>query len=96
MPRNPDGLYPIEASWHSNQQSVRDDSFTPFVVVGTEFYPMQRTPKTSNRWETIVPIPPHQRFVNYRFKFDYEYNGMPQRQGDSQRSRDYQIEIVDK
>lgn len=93
--RNADGLYPIEARWDSNQQALRPDSMTPYVIVNTEFYPMQRTALTTNRWETLVPVPAGQRFLNYRFKFDYLYNGFGERRANSRLSPTYQLEIAD-
>ena len=94
-PRSADGLYTVEARWDSNQRSIRKDSFTPFVVVGTEFIPMDRVPLTTNRWETVVPVPAKQRFLTYRFKFDYEYDGIPSRGKDSRLSPSHQLEILD-
>jgi hypothetical protein len=93
--RTPNGLYPLEARWDSNLRAVRDDSMTPYVIIGTEFYPMQRTALTTNRWETLVPAPAGQRFLNFRFKFDYQMNGFGRRLPDSKLSPTYQIEIVD-
>lgn len=95
LPRSADGLYTIEARWDSDQRSIRDDSFTPSVLVGTEFHPMHRTPLTPSRWEAVVPVPADQQFLNYRFKFDYLYNGIPKRREDSRLSPNYQIEIQD-
>lgn len=95
LPRSADGLYPIEARWDSNQRSIREDSFTPYVLVGTDFYPMVRTPLTVNRWEALVPIPASQKFLTYRFKFDYLYNGIPARRPDSKLSQGYQIELTE-
>ncbi len=94
-PRSPDGLYLIEARWDSNQRSIRKDSFTPHVVVGTEFHPMERVPLTTNRWEAIVPVPANQRFVTYRFKFDYLYDSFPNPRKDSRLSPSHQLQIVD-
>ena len=34
--RTPNNLYLIEYEWRSNQQSMRADSITPYVVVGTD------------------------------------------------------------
>jgi hypothetical protein len=93
--RSPDGLYPIEARWDSNLRALRDDSMTPYVVIGSEFYPMQRTALTTNRWETLVPVRAGQRFVNYRFKFDYEVAGFGRNHPNSKLSPTFQLEIVD-
>lgn len=94
-PRSADGLYTVEARWDSNQRSIRKDSFTPYVVVGTEFIPMDPVPLTTNRWEAVVPVPANQRFLTYRFKFDYEYDGIPRREKDSRLSPSLQLEVLD-
>ena len=93
--RTPDGLYRFEARWDSNQRAIREDSFTPHVVVGTEFHPMQRTLLTTNRWEAWVPIPADRKFVNYQFKFDYRYNSIPRPRPDSRTSSTYQLEVLE-
>jgi len=94
--RNTTGLYPIEACWDSNERSIRKDSIKPYVVVGAEFYPMQPTSMTVNRWETLVPVPANQKFITFKFKFDYQYDSMPMPRGNSRLSSLYQLEIVDK
>jgi hypothetical protein len=96
QPRNATGLYPIEAKWDSRQQSIRPQSFKPSVLVGLESYPMRKTPLMKNRWETLVPVPADKNVINYRFKFDFEYNAIPQPRPDSILSREYQLEIGDK
>jgi len=94
--RNPAGLYPIEARWDANERSIRQDSVKPSVVIGFESYPMQRTALTTNRWETLVPVPANAQFVNYRFKFDYLCDGVPVARPNSRLSPNYQMEVVDK
>jgi len=93
--RTPDGLVTFEARWDSSQRAIREDSFTPFVVVGTEFHPMQRTALTSNRWEALVPVPTNGNFVNYHFKFDYQVQGFGRQLPDSRVTRTYQLEMLD-
>lgn len=93
-PRSADGLYAFEARWDSDQRAIRPDSFTPFVVVNMQFYPMQRVALTTNRWEALVPLPDDRRFVNYHFKFDYQYNSFPRPRRDSRMSQTYQLEIT--
>ena len=95
-PRSATGLYSLEARWDCNQQSLRKESITPSVIIGTEVFPMQQTPLTVNRWETVVPVAADQRFLTYRFKFDYLYNSIPKPRPDSRLSTTYQLEILDK
>ncbi len=94
--RDPSGLYRIEARWDSNQRSIRPDSLKPYVMVGVESYPMQRTPLTPNRWQVLVPVATNQTFLSYRFKFDYLYDSIPVPQPDSRLSSSYELEIQDK
>ena len=96
MIRNPSGLYPFEMAWESKQQSLRKNSLTPQVIIGTETYPMKPTAIVSNRWETLIPVPPDQKLVYYRFKIDYEYNSIPQPRANSKLSSPYRLEITDK
>jgi len=94
-PRTADGWYTIEAQWDSSQQTVRQETIEPWVVVGTELYPMQRVPLLTNRWEAAIPVPDGQRFVNYRLKFDYRYNTFGLAQPDSKSTATYVLEVVD-
>jgi hypothetical protein len=74
QPRNPNNLYPVEVIFDSQQQSLRWDSVQPYVLVGSELYPMRPVPMMPNRWEGLVPVPAGTNNINYRFKFDYLYN----------------------
>lgn len=95
-PKNTDGLYLFQVEWDSNQQSLKRDTLKPYVVIGTESYPLQKTPMMKNRWEAMVPIPGDKPVVNYRYKFDYEYLGIPARRPNSKLSDPYQIQIQEK
>lgn len=96
QPRNATGLYPFEVLFNSDQKTIRKETIKPYVVIGLEATPMQPAPVLRNRWETLVQIPPDKKFVNYRFKFDYEYSAIPQRRAGSVLSAPYQLEILDK
>jgi hypothetical protein len=87
------GLYPVEFVWSTRQQSVRPESVKPYVLVGTEMYPMYSTPLVTNRWEAMVPVPPNEKFLHYRIKVDYEYNAIPKPRKNSQLSEEYRLEI---
>jgi hypothetical protein len=95
MERNASGLYPVEAAWKTQETAIRQETITPYVMVGLDQYPMQPTPLVKNRWETLIPIPPEQNSAYYRFRFDYDYDAVPQRQKDSKLSPEYKLEIVD-
>jgi len=90
------GLYPISAAWDSSQQSVVSDSIQAYVLVGTNLYPMQRTPLVRERWETVVPVPPDKDILNYQIKFDYQYLAIPNRKANSMLSNPYQLRILEK
>ena len=93
--RSPNNLYLIEYAWSSNQQSVRADSITPYVVVGPDTYPMRKVPKMKNRWEAYVPVPPTQKSLLYHIKVDYEYNAFGKRGKDSIKTEEYKLTIED-
>jgi hypothetical protein len=94
--RNPNGLYSLEAAMTSRQQTLRWNSIRPQVVVGSEFFPMRPTSLMTNRWETLIPVPPGNNVIEYRFKFDFDYNdfGSPGK-SDSKLSKVYRLQILD-
>jgi hypothetical protein len=94
--RNNTGLYSLEAALNSRQQTLRWDTVKASVMIGTEFYPMRMTSLMTNRWETLVPIPPGTTMLTYRFKFDFDYNafGSPPK-ADSKLSPVYKLQIMD-
>ena len=94
--RSDAGVYRFEVGWGSHQQSIRTNSIKPFVVIGSESYPMERTPVVRDRWEAFVPAPADAKEVHYRFKFDYEYKAIPAVRNDSKLSPPYTMTIVDK
>jgi len=94
--RNPNSLYPVEVALNTRQQSLRWESIQPFVVVGTESYPMRRTLLMKNRWEGLVPVPPRTNVVYYRYKFDFQYNAFGKPKTDSAASPEYKLMILEK
>ncbi len=93
--RNPENQYVVECVWSSNQQSIRKESFKAYVMIGLTFYEMRRIPMMKDRWEAIVPGPEGSDILNYRIKFDYLYNRIPEPRADSKLSQQYQLRIVD-
>ncbi|MBA4146832.1 MAG: hypothetical protein H0X66_01870 [Verrucomicrobia bacterium] len=93
MERNSSGLYPVEMAWQSREQALRPESLQPQVMIGTESYPMQRTPLVKNRFETLIPVPANEDIVHYRFKVDYEYNAIPVPRKNSVMSPEYKLQI---
>lgn len=96
LERNPNNLYPFEVTFDTKQKTVRDQSLKPFVMIGTQLYPMQAAPMLKNRWEAQVPIAASTNHVYYRYKFDYNYDRFGNPGEGSRLSPTYQLEIVDK
>jgi hypothetical protein len=96
QPRNPTNQYLVETSFLSSQQSLRWDSIQVSVLANGKAYPMTPVLRLTNRWEGYVPVPADQNSVNYRFKFDYQYNsfGGPPRSATTN-SPVYTLKIVD-
>lgn len=94
--RNANGLYPFEVALDTREHSIRRDTLQPSVVIGDHLYPMQQTLMLKNRWETLVPVPANQEYVNYRFKFDYQSRSIPEPKPGSKMSRPFQLQILDK
>jgi hypothetical protein len=94
--RNANNLYPVEVIFNSQQQSLRWDSIQPYVLVGSELYPMRPVPMMPSRWEGLVPVPAGTSNINYRFKFDYLYNNIgTEPKPNSAFSPLYNLKIVD-
>ena len=94
--RNLNNLYPVEVALNTRQQSLRWESIQPFVVVGTESYPMRKTLLMKNRWEGLVPVPPRTNIVYYHYKFDFQYNDFGGPKNDSASSPEYRLLILEK
>jgi hypothetical protein len=94
QPRNADNLYPVEAAFDSNQQSLCWDSVKAYVIVNGQPQPMRPVPLVKNRWEGVIQVPPGVAAVNYHFKFDYLYNNFGTApQPDSVTSKNYILKI---
>lgn len=96
LPHAATGLYPVEVAWDTREQVIRQHSLTPVVLVETESYPMRPTRGITNRWEAVVPVPAGQKHIYYRFKFDYEQNDFGKPRKNSQLTRTYKLDILDK
>ena len=96
QPRNANNLYPVEALFNSQQQALRWDSIKAYVLVNGQPYPMRPVAMLPNRWEGLVPVPPTDNTVKYRFKFDYLYNtfGAPPKPN-SEFSPAYTLHVLD-
>ncbi len=95
QPRNANNQYLVEYEWDTNQQTLRPDTITPYVVIGMETFPMRQTPKMTNRWETFISVPPGKKSVIYKFKIDYDYNRFGKPGKSSFTTSEYKLEIAD-
>jgi hypothetical protein len=96
VPRDPSGLYRVEAAWRSDRDDIKPVSFQPLIVVGFDTYPMRPVAVVQDRWEGFIPVPADKDFVLYRFKFDYEVYAISKPRPDSLMSPEYTLKIVDK
>ena len=95
LPRNSQGLYPVEAAWSTSRQAIKPSTIRPSVIVDSEAYVMEPVPVVKNRWQVLVPVQPDADMLNYRFKFDYRVKSMPQAYPESKLSKPFQLQIVD-
>jgi hypothetical protein len=93
--RNTNHVYSVEVALATRQQTLRWESIRPQILVGAESYPMRRTLLMTNRWEGLVPVPLGTTSVNYRYKFDYEYNAMGKPKSGGFLSREYTLRILE-
>jgi hypothetical protein len=93
--RNATGMYPVEAAWDSRQATVRAGTLKAFVKLGFDTYPMRPVMGMSNRWETVIPVPPDKTFVTYFIRFDYEVGTFKGLRSESKLSQGYRLEITD-
>ena len=95
--RNPNNLYPVEVALATRQQTLRWESIKASVVVGADSYPMRPTLLMTNRWEGLLPAPAGTKAVEYRYKFDFNYNafGGPPK-SDSAYSPKQTLQILDR
>jgi hypothetical protein len=95
LPRDASGNYPVEMTWDSNNRNIVDDSVRAYVVVEKDFYPMTPTPVVEDRWEAMIPVRPGANYVNYHFKIDFKYRGLPNKRPNSDLSEPFVLQIVD-
>ena len=93
--RNADNLYPVEASFHSRQQTIRWQSIKPKIIVGTASYEMRPTLLMTNRWEGFIPVPAGTSTVRYHYRFDFQYNRMGPPGNDTAISQEYNLRILE-
>lgn len=93
--RNENNFYPVEVAFKSRLKTLRWNTIEPYVVVGTNFYRMEPTPRMYNRWETLLPVPPGTNVIRYRYRFDFECNTFGGTKKDSAISPEYTLRIID-
>ena len=85
----------MEVQFHTRQKTLRWDHIQPYVKVGSDFYPLQRTQLMTNRWEGLVPVPAGASKVEYRYKFEYETTKFGGFENDSALSPKYELKILE-
>ena len=93
--RNAENAYPVEIEFTSNQRSIRRESIRPYVQIGNDNYLMRKIPVVRNRWETLIPVGPESRLINYRVKVDFQYNALREPSVNSVLSSPYQLHITE-
>jgi uncharacterized protein YceK len=93
--RNANNLYPLEVSLDSRQQTLKWDTVQPYVIMGTESYPMKPVKYMQNRWECVIPVPANVNSVTYHYKFDYQVNDFGGPKKSSASSHSYKLLIVE-
>lgn len=88
-PRSSIHRYRFEVEWETRRSGANNSEVRAYVVVDQALHPMVRVPNTENRFEGEVPIPGNRTHVPYRFKFDYDYPGLPRRVVSSDWSPEY-------
>lgn len=94
--RNANGLYPVEVSLDSRQQTLRWESVQPTVIVGKEAYPMRLTHLMTNRWEAVIPVAASVNSVTYHYKLDYKVTQFGRIGSGSAASKNYTLQILDR
>ena len=89
------GFYRIEVAWRGQQEYVREETIQPSVLIGRMSYPMRPVRLAEGRWETMVPVASDRDFVDYRFKFDFVQADLLRHEGNSRRSDEYRLNILD-
>ena len=96
LPRNANGIYTFEVLLDTRQQTLRQETLKPYVLIGFNAYPMDPSLMMKNRWEALIPIAADKKFVSYRYKFDYNYDRFGPRGNSSKLSQQYQVDIMEK
>lgn len=94
-PRDPSGLYRVEAQWTTHRGVVRPDSLKAEVFVGFDTYPMRPVSLVKDRWEAFIPVPPDKDTVIYHYRFDFLDNTFGKPRPNSMTSPDFELRIVD-
>lgn len=97
LPRESSGLYHFETEWTSDQRSIqlRSADIQALVVVNGKFYPMERVPQMTNRWEAEVPITNNPVYYQYKWNYVTAGFGRDRTHPNSLRSQEYRLEVVD-
>ncbi len=93
--RSTNNLYTVEVAVTSAQQTLRWQSIRPQIMVGKQTYPMLPTQRMGDRWEGQVPVPAGTKSLNYRYRFDFQYNSWGPPKDDSVISKEYTLRVLE-
>lgn len=91
LPRKDSGQYAFSVEYATRQSTILRDTFKAYVIVGDERIPMEPTPHLTNRYETLVSVPPGKEVLTYRYRFEYDYKAIPDRRAAVRDSKYYQL-----
>lgn len=94
--RSTNHLYQVEVAFDSRNQTIRWNSIRPEIVAGTQSYPMHLTQLMTNRWEGVIPVPPGMNEIQYRYRFEYDYNAFGKPRTTTELSPEYSIRVLSK
>lgn len=86
-------VYHFEVQWDTSQRGANTADVKAYVVIGENFYPMERVGGTKERWEVDVPITGEKTIVPYRYKFDYTFPTILNRLPESSYSAPYFLDL---
>jgi hypothetical protein len=91
LPATASSTYLFETTFDTRRRGADPESVIAWVDVDATLYPMNRVPNTVNRFEAMVPLPPGKTYVPYKYKFEFAYPGVRDRQRNSTWSPEYRL-----
>ena len=86
-------VYHFEVQWDTSRRGANNPNVKAYVMIDEALFPMNRIPKTNDRWEADVPVPMEKPVISYRYKFDYTYPTLSQPAAQSDLSPPYFLDL---